>query len=117
MSESPNPHEATPSPDEQAARQAALAREIAGMYANAMQVAENAVYVMTLVAKALEEKTWQNAFLTQQAMDEAGITTADRLAFARFLQIQDLPFYEKLASGCLRLGAMAHARKETKETT
>jgi hypothetical protein len=32
------------------------------------------------------------------------------------LQIADLPFYEKLASGCLRLGAMAHARKEVKES-
>jgi hypothetical protein len=117
MSESSKPDDATPSPDEQAARQAALAREIAGMYANAMQVAENAIYVMTLVAKALEEKAWQNAFLTQQAMDEAGITRADRLAFARLLQIADLPLYEKLASGCLRLGAMAHARKEAKEST
>lgn len=107
----------SPSPDEQAARQAALAREIDAMYSNAMQVAENAVYVMTLVAKALEEKTWQNAFLTQQAMDEAGITLTDRLAFARFLQIQELPFFEKLASGLLRLGAMAHARQQAKETT
>ena len=116
MTESPKPEDTTPSSDEQAARQAALAREIAGMYANAMQVAENAVYVMTLVAKALEEKTWQNAFATQQAMDEAGITRADRLAFARLLQIEGLPLYEKLASGCLRLGAMAHARKEPKES-
>jgi hypothetical protein len=116
MSESPKSDDATPSPDKQAARQAALAREIAGMYSNAMQVAENAVYVMTLVAKALEEKTWQNAFMTQQAMDEAGITRADRLAFARLLQIQELPLYEKLTSGCLRLGAMAHARKEPKES-
>ena len=116
MSESPKPSETT-SPDEQAAQQAALVREIANMYANAMQVAENAVYVMTLVAKALEERNRQDPGGTQRAMDAAGMTALDRRCLCRLMEIAGWPLYSKLASGCLQIGSMANARRETKEST
>lgn len=91
---------------------AELARHIARIYGNAMQAAENAIDAMAYVAQQLEERNKRDPGGTQRAMEAAGITDMDRLSFARFREIADWPLYSKLASGCLRLGAMANARKE-----
>jgi hypothetical protein len=117
MSLLPKPDDPIPLSDAAEYAQAALAKEIGGMYANAMQIAENAVWAMTLLAKTLQEHIRRDPGGLQQAMDAAGFTTADRMAFARFLEITELPFYDKLASGCFRLGHMANARREAKEST
>ena len=92
---------------------AELARHIARIYGNAMQAAENAIDAMAYVAQQLEEHNKRNPTALQRAMEAAGITDMDRLSFARFREITDWPLYTKLASGCLRLGAMANRRKET----
>jgi hypothetical protein len=116
MSLLPKPDDPIPLSDATAAAEAALAKEIGAMYLGAMQIAENAVWTMTLLAKVLQEHHRRDPGRLQRAEEAAGLTNADRMAFARFLQITELPFYDKLASGCLRLGGMAHARKEAKET-
>ena len=117
MSLLPKPDDPIPLSDATAAAEAALAKEIGAMYLGAMQIAENAVWAMTLLAKALQDHNKRDPGRLQRAMDAAGFTTADRMAFGRFLEITELPFYDKLASGCFRLGHMANARRETKEST
>lgn len=91
---------------------AELARHIARIYGNAMQAAESAVDAMAYVSAEIEKYRQRNPSGLQAALDAAGITDMDRLSFGRFREIAEWPLHAKVASGCLRLGAMANARKE-----
>jgi hypothetical protein len=89
-----------------------LAWRIAREYVRAMEMAAQAVDIMAQLAGELNERSKRDPSGTQRAMEAAGITNMDRLSFARFREIADWPLYTKVASGCLRLGAMANRRKE-----
>jgi uncharacterized protein YutE (UPF0331/DUF86 family) len=89
-----------------------LSWQIAREYMRAMEMAAQAVDIMAQLAKELEERNKRDPGGLQRAMEAAGITDMDRLSFARFREIANWPLYTKVASGCLRLGAMANRRKE-----
>jgi hypothetical protein len=116
MSLLPNPDDPIPLSDATADAQVALANTISGIYANAMQAAEKAINTMADLAKFLEERNRHIPGLVQQAMDVAGLNEIDRRALCRFLELTNMPFHDKLASGCLHLGSMANARRKAKET-
>ena len=78
----------------------------------AMEMAAQAVDIMAQLAQELEERNKRDPGALQRAMEAAGIMDMDRLSLARFREIAEWPLYTKLASGCLRLGAMANRRKE-----
>ena len=112
MSLLPDPNDPIPFSSTREFAHGQYAQWISRTYANLMQGAEGTIDGMVYFAQQLQEAIIRDPLGTHQAMQAAGITDIDQLAFARFLQIADLPVYDKLASGCARLSAMAAARKE-----
>ena len=117
MSLLPHPNDPIPLPDTTADAVKALAETISRMYINALQPAEKVIDAMAVVAEFLNEQNRHNPGVVQQAMDVAGLNEIDRRALCRFLELTNMPFYDKLASGCLQIGSMANARRKAKEST
>ena len=113
MSLLPNPGDPIPLSDAAEYAHQSLTRGIVRMHREAMKTAENAIDAMVYLARLLDDHGKRDPGSVHRAMDAAGMTALDRRCLCRLLEIADWPLYSKLASGCLQIGSMANARKET----